>query len=363
MITRRDFLPFGEEIASGTGGRTAGQGYLVTDTVRPKFTGQERDESVRLDYFNARHYDFPRGRFASADTVGGKQSNPQSLNLYAYALNNPLRWVDPTGHSPDDPELCDKHNCQVPEGYLYVDGKLYELPKETVEVQCYCTGIPMDRNLSSMGPLSSGPPEMESSWLDHVPVVGAIREMTFNMSCAANRGCNINGAISGFARASVELTPAGMAAREIMLARGALIGDFLAESGEIGVTTVMRSGADDVVGSSVDTISDTVNTVNGNSKLSTKAQHLYEIVNTETKEVVKTGVSGGKIVNGESVRAATQVRRWNRVEGAGKYAQRIVKQIPQGPGARAKILEAERQNAARLRELGQLRDRTKHHRP
>jgi hypothetical protein len=37
-VSRHDYLPFGEEIFAGTGGRTTGQGYSVADGVRQKFT-------------------------------------------------------------------------------------------------------------------------------------------------------------------------------------------------------------------------------------------------------------------------------------------------------------------------------------
>ncbi len=36
-----------------------------------------------------------------ADTVVTNPYKPQSLNRYTYALNNPLRYRDPTGHFPD----------------------------------------------------------------------------------------------------------------------------------------------------------------------------------------------------------------------------------------------------------------------
>ncbi len=38
------------------------------------------------------------GRFLSLDTLVPRPGDPQSLNRYAYVLNNPLRYTDPTGH-------------------------------------------------------------------------------------------------------------------------------------------------------------------------------------------------------------------------------------------------------------------------
>jgi RHS repeat-associated protein len=65
-----------------------------------KFTGKERDAESGLDYFGARYYSSSMGRFSSPDPSGlmyANPYNPQSLNLYAYAYNNPLINIDPTG--------------------------------------------------------------------------------------------------------------------------------------------------------------------------------------------------------------------------------------------------------------------------
>jgi hypothetical protein len=40
---------------------------------------------------------FAEGRWLSPDPAGGDVTNPQSLNRYAYALNNPSTFVDPLG--------------------------------------------------------------------------------------------------------------------------------------------------------------------------------------------------------------------------------------------------------------------------
>ena len=49
---RHDYLPFGEELFAGTGGRTTQHGY-TGDSVRQKFTRKERDIETGLDYFRA----------------------------------------------------------------------------------------------------------------------------------------------------------------------------------------------------------------------------------------------------------------------------------------------------------------------
>jgi RHS repeat-associated protein len=93
------------------------------------------------------------------------------------------------------------------------------------------------------------------------------------------------------------------------------------------------------------------NAVHGNSKASSKAQHAYDILNKETKKVVKTGVSGGKILkNGKSVRAETQVRKWNKEAGEDIYESKITHKEAARKGARDKILNYERKRANELRE-------------
>ncbi len=65
-----------------------------------KFTGKERDSESGLDNFGARYYSSPMGRFTSVDPIWVKIDrllDPQRLNLYAYARNNPLAFLDPDG--------------------------------------------------------------------------------------------------------------------------------------------------------------------------------------------------------------------------------------------------------------------------
>ncbi|RMH32324.1 MAG: RHS repeat protein, partial [Acidobacteria bacterium] len=60
VYSRRDFMPFGEEIR--TLQRTEQLGYGA-DAVRQKFTGYERDSESGLDFAQARYFHFGFGRF------------------------------------------------------------------------------------------------------------------------------------------------------------------------------------------------------------------------------------------------------------------------------------------------------------
>jgi RHS repeat-associated protein len=68
-------------------------GTLATDKL---FTGQRLDDTG-LYYYGARYYDPAIGRFISPDIYIQNFTNPQTINRYSYALNNPLRYTDPTG--------------------------------------------------------------------------------------------------------------------------------------------------------------------------------------------------------------------------------------------------------------------------
>jgi len=97
-VKRHDYLPFGEELSAGIGGRTTIQGY-TGDSVRQRYTSYERDNETNLDYAQARYYSSVQGRFTGVDPLmaSAKPTQPESWNRYAYCLNNPLVFTDPTG--------------------------------------------------------------------------------------------------------------------------------------------------------------------------------------------------------------------------------------------------------------------------
>ncbi|HEV7642794.1 MAG TPA: RHS repeat-associated core domain-containing protein [Pyrinomonadaceae bacterium] len=99
LISRRDFMPFGEELTAGTPNRTVEQKYGYGDQIRKKFTGYARDEETGLDFAEARYYLNKHGRFTAVDPLlmSGKPDIPQTFNRYVYVGNNPLKRIDPSG--------------------------------------------------------------------------------------------------------------------------------------------------------------------------------------------------------------------------------------------------------------------------
>jgi len=76
------------------------------------FTGQlDETTAIGLYFFNARLYDPLLARFTSADSIVPDPGNPQAWDRYAYGLNAPTRYTDPTGHYYYDPGCdCMVHN-------------------------------------------------------------------------------------------------------------------------------------------------------------------------------------------------------------------------------------------------------------
>jgi RHS repeat-associated protein len=87
VVSKHRYSPFGEELApEGSNSHTH------------RFTGHERDNDTGLDYMMARYYGPSLARFLSVDPgYDVQKSEPDSWNLYVYAGNNPLRFIDATG--------------------------------------------------------------------------------------------------------------------------------------------------------------------------------------------------------------------------------------------------------------------------
>ncbi|MDR3713977.1 MAG: RHS repeat-associated core domain-containing protein, partial [Puia sp.] len=116
-------LPFGNQLNSFPDPSAGG---TADDSTPLHFTGKERDTESGNDYFGARYYASRMGRWMSPDPLPWLDwqhpsedaseeekeeslrkfrdwiSNPQHFNLYAYVLNNPLRFTDPDGEEELD---------------------------------------------------------------------------------------------------------------------------------------------------------------------------------------------------------------------------------------------------------------------
>ena len=87
-----DYLLFGEEIASGTNGRTGGCYSSGTTPLTQRFTGKERDSESGVDFFEARYMSSAQGRFTNSDPSGAaasSRSDPQSWNIVRLRRSNP----------------------------------------------------------------------------------------------------------------------------------------------------------------------------------------------------------------------------------------------------------------------------------
>lgn len=62
------------------------------------YTGQREEAELGLYYYVARWYDPALARFTQADTIVPNPGSAKAYDRYAYVNNNPMRFVDPTGH-------------------------------------------------------------------------------------------------------------------------------------------------------------------------------------------------------------------------------------------------------------------------
>jgi RHS repeat-associated protein len=80
-----------------------GEEYTTTAQNQEKFGTYYRDQTTALDYARNRYYSSTLGRFLTADPYRAMASgannpaDPGSWNRYAYALNDPVKFNDPSG--------------------------------------------------------------------------------------------------------------------------------------------------------------------------------------------------------------------------------------------------------------------------
>ena len=89
MLWKENYTPFGDRAVKAVNATGNRQWY----------TGKPVDSETGLSNFGARMYDPAIGRFMGVDAVGFGEGNLHSFNRYAYANNNPYKFVDRDGNA------------------------------------------------------------------------------------------------------------------------------------------------------------------------------------------------------------------------------------------------------------------------
>jgi RHS repeat-associated protein len=101
VVQRTYYKPYGEEAWNLNNSRLTTVGY----------TGQRLDTDSGLMFYGARFYDPILSHFISADSIASSKGDLKTRNRYSYALNNPQKYTDPTGHCADDKDVEDARAC------------------------------------------------------------------------------------------------------------------------------------------------------------------------------------------------------------------------------------------------------------
>ncbi len=117
------------------------------------YTGQRSEAEIGLYYYGARWYDPTLGHFIQADTIVPQPGNPMAWDRYAYTLNNPLRYVDPSGHAFKNEDWGYTPGCGVGECYITLLGSTPSLPLVPTQYQ----SLGENANNSSCGGCSMEP--------------------------------------------------------------------------------------------------------------------------------------------------------------------------------------------------------------
>lgn len=252
--------------------------------LKYKFNGKELQDELGLNWhdYGARNYDAALGKWMSIDPLA---EDFVDLSPYNFSYNNPLRFLDIDGRSADDIIIKGENNSSI-----------------TIETDL----IDIEVNAGSIvGDLGGNYNlEGEDILVAALDVVG-IADPT---------------GVADVAAASIEAKN-GNWGSAILSGIGVI--PYIGDIGKVGK-----------IGKHTKTIKNAIKAVNGNSKVSEKAQHVYGLVKNG---VEKVGISGGKISKADkSYRATSQV---NKLKG---YTSEILEKIPAGKGARTKAIAAEK---------------------
>ena len=119
LLWRESYALYGERLTHEASGK---------DTVW--YTGKQEEAAFGLNYFGARWYDPKIGRFMGADPAGFSADNIQSFNRYAYANNNPYKYID-----------LDGRDSVVANGRIYITPVDSNVPRVSLPNNVGATGV------------------------------------------------------------------------------------------------------------------------------------------------------------------------------------------------------------------------------
>ena len=90
VLWKENYQPYGDKLNNQPSSKDNQIGYH----------GKPYDNASGLSYMQARYYDPTLGRFMGVDPVLYQEDSLHSFNRYAYANNNPYKYVDPDGNIP-----------------------------------------------------------------------------------------------------------------------------------------------------------------------------------------------------------------------------------------------------------------------
>lgn len=101
VIKKYDYDPFGSEDVNHSEGYDNRTTQILMNEVEEfdnpfRYCGEYYDEETGNIYLRARYYDPEVGRFTQEDTYLG-----DGYNLYTYVHNNPIKYLDPSGHKAE----------------------------------------------------------------------------------------------------------------------------------------------------------------------------------------------------------------------------------------------------------------------
>ena len=113
VLWRENYRPWGQ--------RNTKSADMQTDPLA--YTAQPFDDETSLLYLGARYHHVKIGRFYQMDPVHFAEDNSHSFNRFAYANNNPYKFVDPEGLFPEPHDDVAYRQLGADQGSLGTEGR------------------------------------------------------------------------------------------------------------------------------------------------------------------------------------------------------------------------------------------------